>query len=251
MKKNLVYVAFLVALLTSCSSAYRTSQTPDDVYYSPGQQQIYADNYNYGQDQYESYTNSNDDYYLRMKARDYERWSALDDYDYWYDSRYYSNNFYSPWTPSYSLGLGYYGMGYGYYNPYAFNSYWYSPWQSWYYPYYTVVYYKNPTVYYRPVSRYNLSTYNNKTYNNYNMPLQRDNRSNAYNNSNATGNRVRRGNNNYYQQYNNRNNQYNNNRNNQYNNNNTYTPSRSFNNSGNTGGGGGSRVNGGGTRTRP
>ncbi|MBS1746411.1 MAG: hypothetical protein JST21_09610 [Bacteroidetes bacterium] len=244
MKKNLIYVAFLVALLTSCSSAYRTSQTPDDVYYSPGQQQMYADNY--GQDQYETYSNSSDDYYLRMKARDYDRWSALDDYDYWYDSRYYANNYYSSWTPTYSLGLGYYGLGYGYYNPYSFNSFYYSPWQSLYYPYYTVVYYKNPTVYYRPVSRYNLSTYSNKTYNNYNMPLQRGNRSNAYNNSNAS-NQVRRGNNNYYQQNNNGNNQYNNNYNN---NNNTYTPSRSFNNSGNSGGGG-SRVNGGGNRTRP
>jgi hypothetical protein len=240
MKKNLVYLVFLVALLTSCSSAYRTSQTPDDVYYSPGEKQIYADNYN--QDRYETYTNSSDDYYLRMKARDYERWSTLDDYDYWYDSRYYANNYYSSWSPSYSLGLGYYGMGYGYYNPYAFNSYWYTPWNSWYYPYYTVVYYKNPSVYYKPVRQYNLSGYNNTKYNNYNMPLQSRDRSNAYNNSNANSNR--RGNDNYYQQNNNRNNNRNNN------NNNSYTPSRSFNNSGNSGGGG-SRVNGGGSRTRP
>ena len=226
MKKNLVYLLFSVALFTSCSSAYRTSQTPDDVYYSPG-------NKIYTQDQYESYPSSSDDEYLRMKVRDRERWASIDDYDYWYDSRYYANNYYSPYTSGFSLGLGYNTF----YPFYSYSPYWYSPWQSWYNPYYTVVYYKNPTVYYRPVSKYNLSTYNNRTYNNYNMPLQSGNRSNAYNNSNYTNRN--NNNNNYYRQQ-------------QNNNNNNYTPSRSFNNSSSTNsGGGGSHVSGGGSRSRP
>ena len=233
MKKNLVYLVFSVALLTSCSSAYRSSQTPDDVYYSPGQKE-YAQN----QDRYETYSNSSDDNYLRMKVQDNNRWSSIDDYDYWYDSRYYANNNFSPYTSAYglSLGLGYGYGGYGY-NPY--NTFGYSPWQSWYNPYYTVVYYKNPTVYYKPVNRTNLSTYNNKSYNNTNMPLQNGNRSNAYNNSNSNVNRNNR-NNNYVQP------------------NRTTTdtrPVRTFNNSSsNTSSGGGTRVggsSGGGSRTRP
>src|ERR1044072_6888527 len=102
MKKNLVFLLCMIALFFSCSPAYKTSQTPDDVYYSPGQK-IYVD------DQYETYASPDDDY-LRMKAHDYNKWSSLDDYDYWYDSRYYASNYYSPWTSSFSLGVG---IGYG------------------------------------------------------------------------------------------------------------------------------------------
>lgn len=222
MKKNLIYLLCTIALFTSCSPAYRTSQTPDDVYYSPGQK-IYAD------DRYESYASSSDDDYLRMKVRDHEKWSSIDDYNYWYDSRYYSNNYYSPYTSYLSLGLGF--GSYPYYNSY--NPYGYNPWHSWYSPYYTVVYYKNPKVYYRPVNTSNLSTYNNRNYNNYNMPLQNSNRSNIYNNGNSNTNRSK--NNNFNQSQNNNSN-----------------PVRSFNNSSNnSGSGGGSRTSGGGTRTRP
>lgn len=226
MKKNLVYLLFAVALLTSCSSTYKSSQTPDDVYYSPAKKIIVADQ----ADQYQSYASSSDDDYLRMKVRDHERWSAIDDYDYWYDSRYYSNNLYNPYTSYGSVGLGL--GGYHYYNSY--NPYWYNPWSSWYSPYYTVVYYKNPTVYYKPLSRNNLAGYNNRNYNNTNMPLQSGNRGNAYNNSNANANRTH--NTNYQNQ------------------NNDSRPVRTFNNSNTNsggGGGGGSRVSGGGTRTRP
>ena len=224
MKKNLIYLICVIALFASCSPAYKTSQTPDDVYYSPGQKILYAD----ADDRYESYTSSSDDDYLRMKVRDHERWSTLDDYDYWYDSRYYYNNYYSPYTSYLSLGLGF--GSYPYYSSY--NPYGYNPWHSWYSPYYTVVYYKNPAVYYRPVNTHSLSTYNNRNYNNYNMPLQNSNRSNIYNNNSNTN---RTQNNNFNRSQNNNSN-----------------PVRSFNSSSsNSGGGGGSRTSGGGTRTRP
>ena len=225
MKRNLLYPLFAIAILTGCSSAYRTSQTPDDVYYSPAKKIIAAD-----QDQYESYASSSDDEYLRMKVRDHERWSAIDDYDYWNDSRYYSNNYYNPYTSFISLGVGF--GGYPYYTSY--NPYWYN---SWYSPYYTVVYYKNPKVYYQSANRYNVAGYNNRNYNNYNLPLQNSNRSNTYNNSNTNANRTR--NTNYYQQPNQ---------------NNDSRPVRTFNNSSSSGSvGGGARTSGGGTgtRTRP
>jgi hypothetical protein len=221
MKKNLVYLLSALALFTSCSSAYKTTQTPDDVYYSPGQKIIPADDYvNYS---------SSDDNYLRMKAQDYEKWSSLDDYDYWYDSRYYANNYYSPWTPTFSLGIGvgYYNM----YPYYAYSPYWYNPWHSCYNPYYTVVYYKNPAVYYRPVTKSTLSTYNNRNYNTYNMPLQTGNRSSMYVNSNSN-------------LYRTKSNDFNPNHN--YNSN----PVRMF-SSGSSSFGGGARISGGGMRSRP
>ena len=216
MKKNVIYFLCVVTLLASCSSAYRTSQTPDDVYYSPGHR-IYSN------DQYESY--NSDDAYLRMKVQDHNRWSSLDDYDYWNDSRYYYNNYYNPWNSYYSLSM--------WYNPYT--SYWYNPWNSWYSPYCTVVYYKNPNIYYGRRNGYHLSTYNNRTYNTYNLPLQNSNR-NLYNNSNNTNA--------------NRHNIFNSNQNQ-----NNSTPVRTFNNSNsshiNSGSNSGSRISGGGTRTRP
>lgn len=173
MKKNILYVLCAAAFLTSCSSAYRSSQTPDDVYYSPAQKEYAATDA-----RYESYTSSSDDEYLRMKAADHYRWSNLDDYDYWNDSRYYFNNYYTPYS-----GLSLYtGWDYGFYNPYT--TFWGNPWSSTYYPYYTVLYYKNPTVYYNlSPNRYRLSTYSNHNYNNYNLPLQ--NGRNTYNNSGA------------------------------------------------------------------
>ena len=215
MKKNLLYLLCVIALLTSCSTAYRSSQTPDDVYYSPGQK-IYDD-------EYVAYNNSSDDNYLRMKARDHYRWSSIDDYSYWYDSRYYYNNYYSLSYPSFTLGLGY-----NVYPLYSYSSYSYNPWHSWYNPYCTVVYYKNPTVYYKPVNKYIITGYNNRNYNNYNVPLQNGNRSNAYNNSNV--NRTR--------------NNFNRNQNNSQ-------SMRLFNSNSGGSSGGGARVSGGGTRTRP
>lgn len=225
MKKNLVYLLFSVVVFASCSTAYKTSQTPDDVYYSPAKKITVAD-------KYETYASSTDDEYLRMKVKDHDKWSSLDDYSYWYDSRYYQNNYYMPYTSSFAVSMG---VGWG--NPYwgypyysAYNPYFYNPWNSWYSPCYTVVYYKNPATYYKPVSKYTLSTYNNRGYNNYNMPLQNSKQSRMYNNSNTNYSRT---NDSYYQSQ----------RSNS-------TPSRSF-NSGSMSSGGGSRVSGGGMRTRP
>ena len=221
--RNILPVVLAIAALSSCS-VYRSGQTPDDVYYSPGKKIYVSD----AVDRYESYPSSSDDAYLRMKVKDHDKWNTIDDYDYWYDSRYYANNYYSPYSSSLSIGIGYSTF----YPYYSYSAFWYNPWHSTYNPYYTVVYYKNPAVYYKPVSKYNLSTYNNRNYNNYNMPLQHSNRSNMYNNTN--GNNARSTN---------------------YNQTNNSNSSRTYNSgsssSMSSGGGGGSRISGGGTRTRP
>lgn len=245
MKNNLVCLLCVITIFFSCSPSYKASQTPDDVYYSPAKKIEAQDRYQTYNDRQDTYVSADDDdYYLRMKARNYTRWSGLDDYSYWYDSRYFYNNWYSPYTSYMSLSLGY-GLGwggYGYYPYYGYSS-WYNPWNSWYSPYYTVVYYKNPDVYYKPLrNNANFSGYKNRNYNTYNMPLQNGNRNRSYNNSNINTNR--RSNDTYNS------NQYNNtNRNN-----NNSTPTRTFNNSSSgssMSSGGGARTSGGGSRTRP
>ena len=239
MKKNIIYLFCAAIILSSCSSAYRSSQTPDDVYYSPAKKAYPANEYNqYQDDQYESYTTSSDDDYLRMKVRDHYRWSNLDDFDYWYDSRYYYNNYYSFYNPGYYPWGSYLSLG-NYYNPYT--SFLYNPWNSVYCPAYTVVYYKNPQVYYgtRTANSYHLSTYSNRNYNNRNMPLQNSNRSNVYINNNSS-----RRNDSYINQNQNRNNsnpvRFNNNNNNS---NSNFNSGSSHNmSSGSSGGGGMSRA---------
>ena len=74
MNTRLLFIALSIAGLSSCSTAYRTGQTPDDVYYSPERPQAayvstknseedrhYNDNYS-GTNYYES----REDMYLRM-----------------------------------------------------------------------------------------------------------------------------------------------------------------------------------------
>ncbi len=112
-------------MLGSCSSAYRQTQTPDDVYFSPGKTQEYAevqkdrrsDRYD-RYDEYDDYTSSNEDRYLRMKIQNRYRWNGLDNYDYWYSPSYAYNNYY----------------GFNSFNPYTFNSwgmnFYYSPFTS-------------------------------------------------------------------------------------------------------------------------
>jgi uncharacterized membrane protein YgcG len=117
MRTTILLLVLSVVIFTSCTSAYKTGQTPDDVYFSPPRAQ---DEYvkvkekdqtkykNYDQDEYY------DDYYLRMKTHDRYRWSVLDD-DYYYQRRY-SSTYYNcwcanPWTP--------YTYWNYYYNPYG------------------------------------------------------------------------------------------------------------------------------------
>ena len=93
--KILVY-SLSILLFASCSTAYKSGQTPDDIYYSKPKTVI--DNSN----RYERKDNGYEERQIRMAARDY-RWRSLDD-------RYDYNYRYSPYS---------YGYNYGYYyNPY-------------------------------------------------------------------------------------------------------------------------------------
>jgi hypothetical protein len=177
MKHFLLSAALATGLLSSCSTAYKSAQTPDDLYYSPGRAEITAAKVEKAKvadaDVYDEYVSSNDDRYLHMKVANREQWSSIDNYAYWNDSRYdfssynYSPMYSSPYGFSYSnfysnyyssaylsmlnpyymgpgwnmglggMGLGCYGMGLGY------GGYNTLAWNS---PLYTVISYSTPKI---------------------------------------------------------------------------------------------------------
>ena len=156
-------ISFLIAtaLLASCSSAYRTSQTPDDVYFSPARAITET---NDGEDRYVD--NSADDRYLRMKVQNRNRWSSIDDYNYWNSPAYSFNNSYFNYGSPFYNNYSYYGHGNG------FSNGWYNAYFS---PYYNSGYcYNTPLVIVKNqpiiqnVSRPMLGGYTNRNYSNTN-----------------------------------------------------------------------------------
>jgi hypothetical protein len=158
--RYLIILAFVsTAILSSCSTAYKSGQTPDDVYYSPARETdayvvVQQDNNRYNSYQY---TNP-DDNWLRMRVYNRSRWSAFDEYD-WNDWRYNS------WT-------------YNLYSPYAWNGYWnsYWGWNSFYNPYCSNIIILNPKTnpsVYTKVRNFSLGSYTNTNYNNSNANLSR------------------------------------------------------------------------------
>jgi uncharacterized membrane protein YgcG len=146
--KSFLPLLSLALVFASCSSAYKSGQTPDDVYFSPERpQQEYVradqeddDKYYRGeQNRSSDYYNYEEDRYLRMKVRNRNRWVYID------------NDFYS-------------------YNPYVYNSSYYynSPWNSYSYwdhcynPYsrQVIVYNPKTAIYNRPRT-INLRTFDN------------------------------------------------------------------------------------------
>ncbi len=119
MNCKVLLLGLFTASLVSCSTAYKAGQTPDDVYYSPAREAVTKKEKE--KDRYEDVVRNEDDQYLRMKVRNRNRWSTIDDYDYWYDGRYdfgcYNYNYYG--RNNWNLGYGrpIYNNGYhpGYY----------------------------------------------------------------------------------------------------------------------------------------
>ena len=141
MKSSILLLALTALAFSSCTTAYKTGQTPDDVYYSPVRIQDEYVRTNRDEDQKYRGEEYYDDRYLRMKVHNRTRWSELDDW-YYYGRRYnytvynscFCNN---PWTP--------YSYWNNFYNPYYHN--------------YIVINPKSSTVYSAP-RRFNLNTYN-------------------------------------------------------------------------------------------
>ncbi|HQW84916.1 MAG TPA: hypothetical protein PK987_10655, partial [Ferruginibacter sp.] len=106
MLSKILLLVITVATFSSCSTAYKTGQTPDDVYYSPAR--VSEQNYNddeRNQVRYQPVT----DYEIAMSIRD-RRWRDFsDDYNYdyspynyitcnTYNYGYYYNPYYYPWA---------------------------------------------------------------------------------------------------------------------------------------------------------
>ncbi len=149
-----------VLVLSSCSSAYQTAQTPDDVYHSPARPQtVYASNtasntrsdvveetYDDNGDTYVTYQDDEERYDYARRIDNFSRGYRGNYWDgYYYDDFYgspnvYINNYYgsrwgswgSYWGPSFGIGLGF---GWGY-NPYRWGG-WYSPWYGYHNPWYS------------------------------------------------------------------------------------------------------------------
>src|SRR5436190_7243825 len=149
MRSAILLLVLSAAILGSCTSAYKTGQTPDDVYFSPERQQDKyvtakeVDNVYRGDDYY-------DDQYLRMKVHNRMMWSELDD-PYFYNPRYsysYYNNWSNPWSP------------------YTYWNYYYNPYCS------PVIYSPNTIMAYNHPRVFNLNTYNSTqlTNSNYTSP---------------------------------------------------------------------------------
>ena len=77
MNIKLLLIFLLVVSFTSCTTAYRTGQTPDDVYYSPVRAIHYDTIQTHRNDDQIVYNNSDDGYY-RTNTRRYRRYHNYD-----------------------------------------------------------------------------------------------------------------------------------------------------------------------------
>jgi hypothetical protein len=115
MNTRILLLAISAAALSSCSTMYKSGQTPDDVYYSPGQERAAVTETIEDQNQDGKYTDQNTDVsdrYLRMKSSS-QRWSAFDDdFMYWNNPSWNSQMTFNSWGNPYG-GIGY-GTGFGY-----------------------------------------------------------------------------------------------------------------------------------------
>jgi uncharacterized membrane protein YgcG len=143
MKSSILLLALTAIVISSCTTAYKTGQTPDDVYFSPVRpEDEYVRTDRNDDNQYRNYDEYYDNRYLRMKVHNRTRWSELDD---WY---YYGNRY-----------------NYTFYNSYYWSNPWspYTYWNNYFNPYYTsyvIINPKNTNPYLNKPRTFNLNTYN-------------------------------------------------------------------------------------------
>ena len=122
MRYSILLLAISAAVLGGCASAYKTGQTPDDVYYSPARQhEEYVQVKDENEGRYITDDQYSDDEYLHMKVQNRAMWSTLDD-------PYYT----APFSPVYGLGISYYNTWnmYSPWSPYVSWNYYYNPYCS-------------------------------------------------------------------------------------------------------------------------
>jgi len=193
MKTKYILLLGWVVAFSSCSTAYRTGQTPDDVYYSPAPAQETYVTSNSQQDR-DSYYYQNEDQEIRRGIQDSRyRGNSGISLDLGFGYSPYMNNLYgynySPYAYN-PYAFNPYGGYKGIYDPYGYNPYGYSNFGSSYFGYgnYMSPYYGG---YYSPVYVY--PGIGNVTTTNTNNGPRRVNLG-AYNNTNSNGRIVGRGN---------------------------------------------------------
>jgi uncharacterized membrane protein YgcG len=109
MKLKLLLFAIIALTITSCSTAYKSGQTPDDVYYSPArfEEDKREDDENRQDEQ--DRAQATEDRRVRQMIRD-RRWREFNDFDYTFNN--------SPYNYCY-CNCNYTGY---YYNPYFYSS---------------------------------------------------------------------------------------------------------------------------------
>lgn len=155
----IVFISFCITLV-SCSSAYKSTQTPDDLYYSPAKPKVVEENDVKSEEETKTERENN---FLEQKVRNRNRWSNLDDYSYWNDTRYNHCQCFCNNTNQFNNWNTYYNG-------------WNNPFNNWYInnnfnnPYTIFVPYNTPAVV-KPfkTSGTNVVAYNNPTYNNNNF----------------------------------------------------------------------------------
>src|SRR5687768_8188879 len=134
MNTKILLPALGVVLLASCTTAYKSGQTPDDVYFSPAKEQAaYVNveerqerseyrrsggNQNYSNGNNSDYYNYRDDRFLRLSIANRYRWNYYNDY-FMFDNVFnrYDYNLFNPWN-TFSPWNNYYYWN-NFYNPYT------------------------------------------------------------------------------------------------------------------------------------
>jgi hypothetical protein len=105
---------------------YKSGQTPDDVYFSPGVEQSGYARTEERADEEDGYVDVNDRY-LRMKSSS-RRWSAFDDdFAYWNNPSWNSQMSFNAWNSPWGWNSGW-NVGIGFGNTWANPWMWNSPW---------------------------------------------------------------------------------------------------------------------------
>jgi hypothetical protein len=92
MKINFLLLAIIIATVSSCSTSYKTGQTPDDVYYSPARLQNNEVRKEKNKEEDVYYTTEDRDTRRQVSNRRYRRYDRYDTYErYNYPYGYYNN----------------------------------------------------------------------------------------------------------------------------------------------------------------
>jgi len=90
MNTKLLLLAFSVAAIISCSTAYKSGQTPDDVYYSPAKFEENKDKDDKEEQRNDLAQQSTEERRIRQTLRD-RRWRVFDNYDYTFNNSPYNH----------------------------------------------------------------------------------------------------------------------------------------------------------------